>query len=307
MAGNPLPAKLNELFTMLEDAADAAAAHATAVGLLQNTETKLRADLLATRTADETFQTGKVTKLALTTAQTVADSNGKAYLGKSRLVLSTFLGSDWSVTWSPTGFPNQSTAVPSTLVERQSLLGSLQSYFTANPTHENAPLGVTAAAAGTLFTALSDARSAVNQGITDQAQNKNLRDASETALRKRMKGLIEELTQLLDGSDPLWFAFGLVAPDGEDTPDQVSALILGSGDLGTLVAEWPDAPRAASYRVEIQIVGVDPDFHLVLTVHDSDCTLTGLPSGAQVRVRVIAVNSAGAAAPPSEVAEALVP
>ena len=47
-------------------------------------------------------------------------------------------------------------------------------------------------------------------------------------------------------------------------------------------------------------MGVDADFRHVLTVQDSDCTVSDLPSDATVRVRVIAVNSAGRAAPPAQ-------
>ena len=57
------------------------------------------------------------------------------------------------------------------------------------------------------------------------------------AKRKRTTGLIEELTQLLDGDDPLWLAFELVPPDSEDTPDQVSDLVVTAGAPGTPLAD----------------------------------------------------------------------
>jgi len=53
-------------------------------------------------------------------------------------------------------------------------------------------------------------------------------------------------------------------------------------------------------------VGVDADFVAVLTVTDSDGTLTGLPSGKTVKVRVIAVNGTFESLPGAEV-EAVVP
>lgn len=306
MAANPLPTKLNELFTKGEDMADGAATHGTAIGLMQNTEERIRSDTLTAREAESAFQQGKTAKLALTTAQTVADSNAKSFLAKARLVLTTFLGNLWSEAWAETGFPNQSTAVPATIVERQSLLASLQLYFAEHTAQQNSPLGVTAAAAGTLFTALSNARSAVNAGITDQAQRKIVRDNAEKALRARLTGLIGELGQLLPGDDPLWYAFGLVPPDSDDAPDQVSGLIATPNGPGVLLVDWADAPRAASYWVEIQIVGVDASFHRVQTVYDSDATLTGLPSGATVRIRIISVSSDGKTSPPSDIIEVVV-
>lgn len=62
---------------------------------------------------------------------------------------------------------------------------------------------------------------------------------------------------------------------------------------GEVVADWSDAPRADRYRVWKQVVGVDAEFVAFGTPTDSDFTLTGLPSGATVKVRVTAVNDAG--------------
>jgi hypothetical protein len=307
MGANPLPGKIDELFTLAEDMADGLHTHEVAVGIKQNLEAAMRAALTDCQTKEDTFKTAWATKKGKTKDQTIADSNGKAFIGKARNVLVPYLGVTWSDDWAPTGFPNQSTGVPSTLAERQALLLSLKAYFTANAAKENAPLGVTAANADTLFTALSDARSAVNQALTDFNQKKAARDASETALRKRMRGLVEELTQLLDALDPRWYAFGLVPPGSEDTPDQPTGLVLTAGPPGTVYADWADAPRATGYRVETQIVGVDPDFQLFMSVTDSDATLTGLPSGATLKVRLIATNDQGDESPPSEVKQIVVP
>jgi hypothetical protein len=307
MGANLLPKSLDELFTLAEDMADGLHTHEVAVGVKQNLEAAVRAALTDCQTRQTAFITSKGTKKGKTNDQTIADSNAKAFIGKARNVLVPYLGVTWSDDWAPTGFPNQSTAVPPTLAERQALLTSLQAYFTANAAKENAPLGVTAANAGTLFTALSDARSAVNQALTDFNQKKTDRDTSERALRKRMRGLIEELTQLLDELDPRWYAFGLVPPGAPDTPDQPTGLVLSAGPPGTVYADWADAPRATGYRVETQLVGVDPDFQLFTSVSDSDATLTGLPSGATLNVRLIATNDQGDASPPSDVAQIVVP
>lgn len=307
MASNTLPSGLDALFTLAEDLADGLSAHAAAIGILQNTETKVRADLLATTTAQTNYLSAQAAKIGLTTAQTVADSNGKAFIGITRDVLAVTLGGQWSQLWDATGFPNQSLAVPAKTADRQALLAALQAYLTANPAKENAPLGVTAAAGGMLFTALSDARSAVNAGLVESGQKKALRDTAETTLRKRMRGAIDELGQLLDDLDPRWYAFGLIPPGLSDQPDQPADLVLTAGAPGSVLADWSDAARAVSYRVYKQIVGVDANFVLAITVSDSDCTLSGLPSGATVKVKVIAVNADGGESIPSDIPQIIVP
>ena len=196
--------------------------------------------------------------------------------------------------------------MPGTQAKRQVLLQSLQNYFTAHPAQENAPLNITAARAGILFTALSDARSAANDGNTAAGQKKNLRDAAEKTLRNRMSGLVSELGQLLEDTDPLWLAFGLNEPGATNLPDVADSLILTAGGAGVVLADWSDASRATRYRVFKQIVGVDATMVAAVTVTDSDYTFTGLTSGKTLKVQIIAANDAGQAQP-STTAEIVVP
>jgi len=306
MATNPIPTSLNALQALAEDAADGAHTHEVAIGLKQNKEADIRADQtnLQIKIAAHTAAVGN--KPDLSGAVRSADSNGKSYIGIARDVLVPSLGSPWSQAWEPTGFPNQSLSVPRKQAERQSLLGSLHQYFGANPAKENAPLGITAALALTRFTALSDARSGFNQGVTLIGQTKVARDVAAKKLTKRLRGLVDELTQLLEDDDPIWFAFGFNPPAAPQTPDQVEGLVVTPGPDGNAFADWEDTPRALRYHVEIQIVGVDAGFRRVATVTESDATITSLPAGSTVRVRVLAVNDAGDG-PPSDVVEAAMP
>ena len=277
---------------LAEDAANGAQTHEVGIGLKQNKEADIRANLadLLAKIAAHGAAVGA--KPGLSAAVRTADSNGKAFIATARDVLVPSLGSPWSQAWQPTGFPNQSLGVPRTQAERQSLLAALRDYFTANPAQENAPLGITAALAGTRFTALSNGRSGFNQGVTLIGQAKVARDVSGKKLTKRLRGLVDELTQLLDDDDPIWLAFGFNSPAAPETPEQVEGLVVTPGS-GVAFADWDDTPRADRYHVEIQIVGVDANFHRVQTVTESDATITGLSSGQTVRVRIIAVNDAG--------------
>jgi hypothetical protein len=303
---NEIPQNNDQLFTLAEDSADGLHTHEAAIGVKQNKEADVRADLTAARAATTDYDNSRSTKTTLVAAQTVADSNGKAYLGAVRKVLALRLGEQWSNAWLPTGFPDNSTAVPGTSDKRQSLLFALGDYFTANPTLEVAALNVTAAQANTLANALSTARSAVNDGINLSGQKKNLRDAAVAKLRTRLRGLLAELGQLLENDDPRWNAFGFNMPAAPNTPDVPDAPVLTAGAPGTVLADWPAASRASYYRVFRQIVGVDADYVYVDHVNDSDFTLTALPSGATVKVRVSSVNAAGESLP-SDPAQIIVP
>lgn len=306
MATNPIPTALDALFTLAEDAADGAHQHEVAIGLFHNKEVAIRADLTDAQAKQTAFATARSGKPALSTAVRVADSNSKAFIAGARDVLVPYLGSTWSDAWTATGFPDQSLKVPQTQAARQALLAALQTYFAANPTQENTALNITATRAGQLFTALSDARSALNDGLRNIGQLKALRDPAVAKLKKRLRDLIEELGQLIEDDDPRWLAFGLRMPGAVETPDQVEGLVVTPGSGGTAFADWGDAALAPRYHVEIQVVGVDADFRRVKTVTESEATLTDLPAGRTVRIRIVAVNDAGEA-PPSDVVEVAVP
>lgn len=65
---------------------------------------------------------------------------------------------------------------------------------------------------------LSERRSACANAIRETAQTKEALDKALVALRKRMRGLLDELSQLLDGSDPVYYSLGFNAPADPSTP-----------------------------------------------------------------------------------------
>ena len=243
MAQNNLPKPIDALFTAGEDLADGLHTHEVAIGMKQNLEADVRADLDATIAAQGVHTTAQSAKTPLSTAVTVADSNAKAFIGTARRLLVTGLGESYSQAWDITGFPDQSTAVPGTQAKRQALLLALKNYLLAHNSYEVSTQGIhfTAFEAGNLFTALSDARSNAAQGNTEAGQKRVLRDAAEKVLRHRMNGTIAELGQLLEDDDPRWLAFGLNLPGATDLPDVADSLVLTAGSAGVVHSDWSDA------------------------------------------------------------------
>jgi hypothetical protein len=305
MASNPIPKILPQLLSLAEDMADGLHEHETALSIKQNTEAALRTDITSARTTESNYGAAKGEKETASNNLRIADSNARTFIKTARVVLAQRFGDTWSQAWEPSGFPNQSTAVPGTQEERMNLCQSLQIYLANNPAHELPALGITAANAGQRFDALSDARAAVNSNNAAAGQKRDFRDGAVEQLRTRMRGLIHELEQLLSAKDPRWDAFGLNAPGAAESPEVPEALVLTSSIAGTVNADWADARRATHYRVYAQIVGVDQDFRQVLTRDESDATLVGLPSSKTIRVQVVATNDSGASQP-SETAEIIV-
>lgn len=258
--------------------------------------------------AEQSYRGSVTTEGRASTALSLADAQDKACISSARKVLATYLGEKWSSKWTDTGFPHRSTAVPAKQSERLALLKSLAAYFADHAAWENPQpeVNVTAARATALANGLQSAITTFKSLQTQTLRLKKDRDAAETALRAYMSGLISELRESMPDDDPRWLEFGLGLPGAEHVPDRVEHLVVEPGQPGEAHADWADAARHTGYHIEILIVGVDEEFHRVLTRKNSDARLPGLPTGKTVQVRVNAVNSAGEGGY-SDVVEIVVP
>ena len=306
MASNALPDQRDRLFALGEDMCDGAHTHEVAIGLKQNTEAVVRPALEAARAAEAAFGASLVEKKAANAAHRAADNAAKVFITNAKRRLAKFFGENYSTEWGAAGWPHNSLAMPSSQAERFTLLGSLKLHLAANPAHESVDMEVTAALAESFHTALSDARTAMDQKVSASGQAKAARDAAETNLRKRLRGMITELETLLSADDPLWHAFGLSRPADEARPVAPSVTTAVPGGAGITHVDWDNALRANHYRVWILIEGTDSDFRAVQTVSDSDATVSGLPSGSTVKIRVTSVNGAGESGP-GPIAEIVIP
>ena len=298
MARNPLPASFDRLFALATDMIDGAATIGPATGVVQNTAAVLTTPLAAARKSEADFQKARLEKIEATTAQTTADSNAKAFIATAKRILIPQLGAAWSTSWAQVGFVNGSLETPTSLDERFTLLGTLRDYLAAQPAHENAPLGITAAAALALHTASATARAAVNTALRNLATARLTRETAVDALRTRMRGLITELATLLPDDDARWYAFGLSAPGDPETPGTPAAPTLTPGIAGSglLFLDWPDTRRTDRYRVWQKQPG-ESAFTAVATVTESDATLTALPTGIPLEFQITALNDAGESIP----------
>ena len=198
------------------------------------------------------------------------------------------------------GFPHQSTAAPDTQDERFTLLDSLKNYFTAVPANESADMGATAALCAAAWTTLSDVRQAVADAEAAQTTALNNRTTAEDTLRKRVRGLINELGDLIGDDDPRWEAFGLNIPANPSAPEPVSAVTLEALSNHRMGVSWPYSVRAVRFRVEAQIMGVDTEFQNKGSFKDLEAILKGFTAAQTVKVRIVAGNDGGDAAPSPE-------
>ena len=211
-----------------------------------------------------------------------------AIMAKDRLKLR--LGSKYSQAWDVAGFVG-SLRVPSSTSDLKVLLQRLVSYFTNEPTAESAE--VTATAAQTLYGELVAAENAINAQKTVVNTKLNDRKAKFDVVKRRIRGLVKELSEILDPLDPRWTSFGLNKPGAKQmpgVPENVTVTLIGGGKA---VVSWGSAPRAEHYRLWMKINGVDEELQSVGSSAGVDFTIEGLPANATIEIAVSAVNNGG--------------
>lgn len=300
MASNPTPDNNDILRALADRMADGCHTHETTIGILRNTEAVMRAAIAALSTAETQLGLKKSAVSTAYDALQAVDDAGYDCLNNCKLRLRQVLGERWSAAWEPTGFPGQSTAVPDKADVRFTLLDKLKNYFTAVPASENAGMGATAALCGTAWTAISDARQVVANAEEAQTTAFNARTAAADALRKRVRGLIAELEDLIADDDPRWEAFGLNIPANPSAPEPVAGVTAAALGNGRIEVSYPYAVRAIRYRIETFITSVDTEWQNKASAKDLEVILKNFTAAQVVKIRVIASNDGGDAAPSPE-------
>src|ERR1700686_2435160 len=275
MADNSIPKPYDPLVQLLEDAADGAHTHGAAIGLKQNDEPALRAELTAlvgtpagpgnvppaVPGLKDKWNIARAGKIDGTFGFNVAKRQGRALAAACIGVLKLYLGNQWNSQWSVAGFTGGSLAMPDNPL---TLLQQIAAYFAANPSHEAPTLtptvAVTAAACTAAAEAISTAASASNQSNTDVGNAKSALAAGIEAARTRPGGLREELAQLISDDDERWHAFGFDKPSDPDTPEVPEHVVVTPGAPGSHIAfiDWDDARRGDSYRVTVTNTATPP-------------------------------------------------
>jgi hypothetical protein len=302
---NTLPTQFKRLFSRAERWIKGCALYQAIINVTHFSEPVITAARTLAKAKDDAYQAAKGPKAAAAIAHSDKIIEARTLITVCRDVLKPRLGKRWSPAWAVTGFTTR-LQVPASSEDLRPLLESLETYFAANPTHEVADLGATAAAAGTMYDELSAACTTADACNADVALKKAERDVELKKLRNCGRGLLAELKTLLAGDDARWRAFGFNPPSAVGLPAVPEGLEVIGSMPQHLFAKWESAALALRYRLYRQVVGVDEDFVPVKTVTETESDLNTFTSGQVVRVGVTAVNDAGESLM-SEIVEVTVP
>jgi hypothetical protein len=305
MINNQIPRVLARLLTLAGRAKSAVEALAVALGIVQNTAAKIGAnivDLTGPVGAPPTPPTGKIGILNEARQQsTAAQAALRAVIDAGRVlamqsidVLRPILGRRWNSRWTAAGFSTGSLKVPR---DPYAMLIDLREYFRRNAAHEVPVVGVTAAALDAQIVALDDARRDADSAQAAKKAALDARNEAQLALQRRLSALRNELDSLLEDDDARWYEFGFRRPIDGRIPAMVESLTVSPGLPGELVVSWEPASLADSYAITKQVVGIDLEPVFVKRVSDTETILRDLPTGATVKVTIVAHNSTGDSLP----------
>lgn len=249
--------------------------------------------------AEKDFQKGISSLVPLRTAFGQARENARQHLTSCRDRLKKHCGSQYCQAWNEAGWRG-SIAIPRSLNGMLATLGSLEKFLADHPDLEVDKLGVTSAQSKTVFEALNGTKTAVSDQNVQNKQLHDARDAAFEALRKGLRGLCNELSELIGDEDARWKAFGLNAPGEPHVPPAPTEVAVENDIPGQLVVTCAAVPFASHYRIFTQPVGSNAEPQQVGSSGEPVFVLEGLAAGTGWKVFVSAVNSVGTEGPPSE-------
>ncbi|MDB6027902.1 MAG: hypothetical protein JWM68_4125 [Verrucomicrobiales bacterium] len=292
---NPIERTIPALLTSAGDVANAARRMKDELLLLQNPEAKIRDDIESLASSRDSHETAKTTlRLTQATVRELFETALES-LTLARDIFKPRLGKQFGAPWSQLGMPD-SLYFPRSAVALQPIVDSYATFLETNPSAEVPSLNITATYFATLFADLAAARSAVKSQELQVALTMQLRDEKAQQLRKRIRGVIDELHMLMEPLDPRWKTFGFNQPGAEQRPDAPENIQVVLVNETTAMIEIPSTPRASYYRVYKRVIGVDAEPVAIGSPSDTDFTQEDLPRKATVEFFVSAVNSGGESA-----------
>jgi hypothetical protein len=305
MTNNQIPRVLSRLLTLAGRAKAAVEALAVTLGILQNTATKIGAEIVSLTGpvgAPPTPPTGKMGILNEARQRSTDAQNAlRNVIVASRTlvmqaidILRPILGRQWNSRWSAAGFSTGSIAVPR---DPYAILIDLREYYRRNSAHEVPAIGVTASALDAQIIAIDAARREVDRTEAAKKAALEARNEAQGVLTKRLSSLRYELGSLLADDDARWYEFGFRRPIDSRIPEMIEGLTVSPGQPGEVVVSWEAASLAENYAVTKQVLGVDIHPVFVKRVSDTETILRDLPTGATVKVTIVSHNSTGDSLP----------
>ncbi|MDB6024858.1 MAG: hypothetical protein JWM68_1081 [Verrucomicrobiales bacterium] len=266
--------------------------HAAVLTIKQNTEAALLTDrimLVGTRKAHEDA------KLELSTRRETLDTTfeeARVYGTVIRDLVKPRFGPIYTNAYQALGLEG-SILMPRNAAGLGPVLIAMKEFVDGHPEIQNADLNITPVHVQSVIDGLNAANNAVINQETEVKRLIKARDGAIRKLRTRLRGLANELEQLMDPLDERWLDFGFNMPGADETPDAPENVIATLIGPTAAAIKWSLTPRAEYYRIWKRVIGVDAEPIAVGSPADIDFTLENLPVGSTIEIYVSALNNGG--------------
>jgi hypothetical protein len=293
---------IKDLLSAGDKASIAATAIGQEVGLVLNTPSLIANDYSAADLCCRDYATVVADRVPLAFALQDVLGKSRLWCFRAKETLKPFLSERHSSLWRPTGFLF-SLRVADDYDGLRSQVGSLAKYLAAHPEqkNDNLKVNVTATRATELHGALKDTQEALEAHDELIADKHKKQEEALEVLRKRLRGLISELEQLIPADDVRWRRFGFNIPAEPETPARPEQVQVNNNTPGQLVVSCAPVSFAVYYRCFAARVGSTSEPVPVGTSSEPLFVIETLEGGARYNVFVSAVNSSGNEGPRSEV------
>ena len=293
MAENSIPKNFSDLLRLASECKAGATALGASIPLVLNTGSIIssdRANLVQSQVVYRGSLSG-LPELRLNLKQ--ARQEGRAFATKTRNWLEYSLGSTHSLRWSDVGFDNNSLRIPRDDAGLVALLERMYLYLQANASQANPDpkVNVTAVRGQAAWAALDGVINAMNTKEEQIATKKDARDQAADGLRRRLRGLVNELGQHLADTDQRWRRFGLNLPAAPNVPAVPRDVKVNTDTPGEFHITCARSANATSYRFFTLRPGVDEEPVFAGNSPAPMFDLHDLRPGDEYQVLVTAVNA----------------
>lgn len=300
-----LPDDMDELETLGTNATDGAQQLEDVIPLETNRRDDLFVDSKAFTDARIAYdKTTKAVRLAHQ-ARTIAADNCRGFLMVAKDALAPSLGKKWTGVWAEAGWNEGSLAVPREPDELLPMMNAQIAYLTAHPevALPDPRFNYTLARATELRDALNyatnnadttnDQKLGVNPALAAQQAAEQVRDLTEAALRRRLRGLHGELLQKIPTNSPHWIVFGFDQPGTTASPDDITVFAVDVLGGGQLLPRWENPARSEYTQGWMRVEGETGFTRIWRVDGGTEKLMDGLTVGQKVTLKTRAGNETG--------------
>ncbi len=211
-ADNTLPSGIHELMNLAGDIAEGLRRHGPFLKMTQVPEAEFRALLERLRHAETLYSEARVAKAIAGGESTAANAALTKWLVRTRGMLTIDFGQRWSERWLQAGFNHRRTNVPKRMEPRIALARSVVDFLGRHPEHERLLDKITGKSGRASLDRMLEAQRALREAKASCIARKKVRDATERALRRKMRQVVVILGVTIRPEDARWLDFGLNRP-----------------------------------------------------------------------------------------------